>query len=91
MESVSLLGDGNAYNESVFGWGEAGKDIMHNDKIRITFTGKKPRVGYAYCPKWQGGLRGIRYTANSGKWWDLLNYNNPLIKLEVIDNSREIS
>ncbi len=78
---VSSLLDNSAYSEAIYGWGEKESEIRLGQKIRVSFTGLRPKTGYAY--KEEGSWLGIRYTWSSRTWWSLLNYNNPLIKLEV--------
>ena len=85
MNNVALLSN-NAYSEAVNGWGEPSETIRLGQKIRVTFSGLKPKSGYAY--KTKESWLGIRYTWKSMRWWSLLNYNNPLVKLEAqeLDN-----
>jgi hypothetical protein len=78
---VSSLLDNSAYSEAIYGWGEKESEIRLGQKIRVSFTGLRPKTGYAY--KEEGAWLGIRYTWRSMRWWSLLNYNNPLIKLEA--------
>lgn len=78
---VSELLSNSAYDEAINGWGRESERVRLGQKIRVTFTGLKPKVGYAY--KEEGFSLGIRYTWKSMRWWSLLNYNNPLIKLEA--------
>ena len=76
----------NTYEEALFGWGKPSETVRLGQKIRIHRKGLNPKTGYAY--KEDGMWLGIRYTWKSHRWWSLLNYNNPLIKLEVqeLDN-----
>jgi hypothetical protein len=80
MTGTSKLLSTNAYAEAMQ-WSERESEIPLGHKIRITFEGLKPKTGYAY--KQEGAWLGIRYTWKSYRWWSLLNYNNPLIKLEL--------
>ena len=82
MNSAALLSN-NAFNDAVNGWGTPSETIRLGQKIRVTFSGQKPKSGYAY--KAEGSWLGIRYTWKSARWWSLLNYNNPLVKLEAQD------
>lgn len=70
----------------VIGWAVSAKDITNMEKIRVTFTNQKPKTGYAYISKDNGWLN-IRYTKTSMRYWSLLNYNNPLIKLELLKDN----
>jgi len=79
MNTAKLLST-NAYADAM-SWSEREGEIPLGHKIRVTFTGLKPKTGYAY--KEDGAWLGIRYTWKSHRWWSLLNYNNPLIKLEL--------
>jgi hypothetical protein len=86
LESYSLMNTNKllttgAYSEAVEGWSEPSDTIRLGQKIRVTFEGLKPKTGYAY--REDGAWLGIRYTWRSHRWWSLLNYNNPLVKLEV--------
>ena len=80
MQTSKLLSDG-VYSDAVTGWGEKEDEILIGHKIRVTFKGLQPKTGYAY--KEEGAWLGIRYTWRSRRWWSLLNYNNPLVKLEL--------
>ena len=79
LDTAKLLST-SAYSDAME-WERAGEEIRIGQKIRVTFSGLKPKSGYAY--KVEGAWLGIRYTWRSSRWWSLLNYNNPLIKLEV--------
>ena len=81
MKTSDLLNTGGVVGDAITGWGEPSEAIRLGQKIRVTFTGEKPKTGYAY--KEEGVWLGIRYTWRSNRWWSLLNYNNPLIKLEA--------
>ena len=81
MKVENLIG-GNTYADAM-DWEYAGESVRIGQKIRVTFQGLKPKSGYAY--REEGAWLGIRYTWKSMRWWSLLNYNNPLIKLEVQD------
>jgi hypothetical protein len=89
MTILEQMMDTNAYNDALFGWGPASKDVVSGDKIRVTFKNKKPKTGYAY--KTDGQWLGIRYTATAMRWWILLSYNNPLLKLEKFDNGAYVT
>ena len=78
---ISSLLDNSAYSEAIYGWGEKESEIRLGQKIRIEREGLPIKTGYAY--KEEGAWLGIRYTWRSMRWWSLLNYNNPLIKLEA--------
>ena len=78
---AKLLNTGDTYREAVEGWGAKEGEILLGHKIRVTFAGLKPKTGYAY--KEEGSWLGIRYTWRSHRWWSLLNYNNPLTRLEL--------
>jgi hypothetical protein len=80
MDTTKLLSN-SAYQDALYGWEPVSEKIRLGQKIRVTFNGLKPKTGYAY--KEDGAWLGIRYTWKSYRWWSLLNYNNPLIKLEV--------
>ena len=80
MLTNKLLDGGDTYREAMQ-WSEKESEIRLGQKIRVTFNGLKPKTGYAY--KQEGAWLGIRYTWQSMRWWSLLNYNNPLIKLEA--------
>lgn len=80
METAKLISN-SAYKDAIDGWDPVSETIRLGQKIRITFDGIKPKAGYAY--KEDGAWLGIRYTWKSHRWWSLLNYNNPLTKLEV--------
>ena len=80
IDTAKLLRN-SASSDAMNGWGEVSESIRTGQKIRVTFSGLKPKSGYAY--KVEGAWLGIRYTWKSMRWWSLLNYNNPLIKLEV--------
>jgi hypothetical protein len=81
MDTVKLLNTGDTCREAIYGWGAREGEIPLGHKIRVTFQGLAPQSGYAY--KQEGAWLGIRYTWRSAKWWSLLNYNNPLVKLEL--------
>jgi len=83
---VSNLLSSDAYSDAMK-WEQAGQGIGLGHKIRVTFTGLKPKTGYAY--KEEGAWLGVRYTWRSMRWWSLLSYNNPLVKLEVQDMSEQ--
>ena len=78
---VNNLLSSSAYEDAIYGWGKCESEIGLGHKIRVTFTGLAPKAGYAY--KTEGVGLGIRYTWRSSRWWSLLNYNNPLTKLEL--------
>jgi hypothetical protein len=80
MRVNKLLG-GSPYKEALEGWGEPSESIRLGQKIRISREGLPIKTGYAY--KEEGAWLGIRYTWRSHRWWSLLNYNNPLTRLEV--------
>lgn len=80
IDTAKLLNT-SASSDAMNGWGSASDTIRTGQKIRVTFTGAKPKSGYAY--RVDGLWLGIRYTWKSHRWWSLLNYNNPLVKLEV--------
>lgn len=86
MLTSKLLNDGDTYREAMQ-WSKNEDEIRLGQKIRVTFTGLKPKTGYAY--KEDGAWLGIRYTWRSMRWWSLLNYNNPLIKLEAQEMTKE--
>lgn len=79
--STSKLLNTSAYADAMNGWGNCENEVPLGHKIRVTFTGLKSKTGYAY--KEEGAWLGIRYTWKSQRWWSLLNYNNPLEKLEL--------
>lgn len=81
MNTADLLDTTTTAREAIHGWGKAAKDIRIGQKIRVTFSGQESKTGYAYIEEGQG--LGIRYTWRSRRWWSLLNYNNPLTKLEA--------
>jgi hypothetical protein len=81
MKTSELLNSGGVYSDAMNGWGLVEDEILLGHKIRVTFDGLKPKTGYAY--KQEGAWLGIRYRWKSYRWWSLLNYNNPLIKLEL--------
>jgi hypothetical protein len=81
MKTSELLNSGGVYSDAMNGWGLVEDEILLGHKIRVTFDGLSPKTGYAY--KQEGAWLGIRYRWNSHRWWSLLNYNNPLIKLEL--------
>lgn len=81
MEVNKLISGNDTYREALEGWGKVEEEVKIGHKIRVTFKGLKPKTGYAY--KEEGAWLGIRYTWKSMRWWSLLNYNNPLIKLEL--------
>lgn len=80
MKVANLIG-GNAYREAIEGWAKVEDSVRLGQKIRIEREGLPPKTGYAY--KEEGAWLGIRYTWKSMRWWSLLNYNNPLTKLEA--------
>lgn len=80
METKQIISTG-AYGQALQGWGEPSDEVRLGQKIRVTFEGLKPKTGYAY--REDGFWLGIRYKWNANRWWSLLNYNNPLTKLEV--------
>jgi hypothetical protein len=80
MLTNKLLNTNNVFQDAM-SWSERESEIPLGHKIRVTFSGLKPKTGYAY--KQEGAWLGIRYTWKSMRWWSLLNYNNPLIKLEL--------
>lgn len=79
MNNSKLLGS-NAYAQAMV-WDQAGESVRVGQKIRVTFQGLPTKSGYAY--RQEGSWLGIRYAWKSMRWWSLLNYNNPLVKLEV--------
>jgi len=79
MNTSEVLGS-NTYAQAM-AWEQAGESVRIGQKIRVTFLGLSAKSGYAY--RQEGAWLGIRYTWKSMRWWSLLNYNNPLIKLEV--------
>jgi hypothetical protein len=79
MNTKELLG-GNTYAQAM-AWEQAGESVRIGQKIRVTFQGLPAKSGYAY--RQEGAWLGIRYTWKSMRWWSLLNYNNPLTKLEA--------
>jgi hypothetical protein len=79
MKTNELLG-GNTYTQAM-AWELAGESVRIGQKIRVTFQGLPAKSGYAY--REEGTWLGIRYTWKSMRWWSLLNYNNPLTKLEA--------
>jgi len=85
MDTSKLLG-GNTYEQAI-AWEQAGESVRIGQKIRVTFQGLAPKSGYAY--RQEGAWLGIRYTWKSMRWWSLLNYNNPLNKLEVQELTSE--
>ena len=80
MKVADLLSN-NAYKEALEGWSKVEDSVRLGQKIRIERENLPIKTGYAY--KEEGAWLGIRYTWRSMRWWSLLNYNNPLIKLEV--------
>ena len=91
MNLTELLdGKQNAYNEAVNGWGVFfDEKVNDNDKIRVTFEGKKAKTGYAY--KQLKNYSGIRYTKTTSRWYHLINYRNPLVKLELQEGKNWIT
>ena len=88
MKVSDLLGGSvSPYKEALEGWGEPSERIRLGQKIRITRQGLPIKTGYAY--KEEGKWLGIRYTWRSHRWWSLLNYNNPLVKLEAQELDKE--
>jgi len=82
MKTSELLGGSvSPYKEALEWGGEPSERIRQGQMIRITREGLKPKTGYAY--KEENCWLGIRYTWRSSRWWSLLNYNNPLTKLEA--------
>ena len=79
MNIHSVLGS-DAYTDAME-WERAAAEVRIGQKIRVTFQGLAPKSGYAY--REEEAWLGIRYTWKSMRWWSLLNYNNPLLKLEV--------
>ena len=88
MDTTKLLSN-SAYQDALYGWEPVSEKIRLGQKIRITFDGIKPKTGYAY--KEEGSWLGIRYTWRSNRWWSLLNYNNPLNKLEVEEDGNYVT
>jgi hypothetical protein len=86
MKVANLLNN-NAYKEAIEGWSKVEDRVRLGHKIRIEREGLPIKTGYAY--KEEGAWLGIRYTWRSRRWWSLLNYNNPLIKLEAQELDRE--
>lgn len=86
MLTNKLLNTNNVFQDAM-SWSERESEIRLGQKIRVTFTGLKPKTGYAY--KQERAWLGIRYTWKSMRWWSLLNYNNPLIKLEAQEMTGE--
>jgi hypothetical protein len=80
MKVADLLSN-NAYKEALEGWSKVEDSVRLGQKIRIERENLPIKTGYAY--KEEGAWLGIRYTWRSMRWWSLLNYNNPLIKLEA--------
>jgi len=80
MKVANLLSN-DTYKEALEGWNEPSERVRIGQKIRINREGLPTKTGYAY--KEAGAWLGIRYTWRSMRWWSLLNYNNPLIKLEA--------
>jgi len=78
---ISIDGDSNAYREAIYGWGVALEQVQDGEKIRVTFGKDKPKTGYAYLKN--RNFPGVRYTKTSMRWWELLQYHKPLIRLEV--------
>ena len=78
---IEKLLSNNTVIDAMEGWGEPSEAIRLGQKIRVTFSGLPAKTGYAY--RETGAWLGIRYTWRSHRWWSLLNYNNPLIKLEA--------
>lgn len=78
---VESLANGSAYKDALEGWSKVEDHVRIGQKIRIEREGLPSKTGYAY--KEDGAWLGIRYTWRSYRWWSLLNYNNPLTKLEV--------
>ena len=85
MNTSEVLGN-NTYAQAM-AWEQAGESVRIGQKIRVTFKGERAKTGYAY--REEGAWLGIRYTWKSMRWWSLLNYNNPLIKLEAQDLTSE--
>ena len=85
MNLNQLLG-GNTYAQAM-AWDQAGESVRIGQKIRVTFQGLAAKSGYAY--RQEGACLGIRYTWKSMRWWSLLNYNNPLVKLEMQELTSE--
>jgi hypothetical protein len=85
MDTSEVLGS-STYAQAM-AWEQAGESVRIGQKIRVTFKGERAKIGYAY--RQEGAWLGIRYTWKSMRWWSLLNYNNPLIKLEVQDLTSE--
>ena len=82
--SYSIVdGDSNAYTDAIYGWGVALEQVADGQKIRVTWKGKKPKTGYAYLENRH--YSGIRLTRTSNRWYELLRYQTPLIKLEIED------
>lgn len=86
MKVEKLLG-GDTYREAVEGWGKVADSVRLGHKIRIEREGLPTKTGYAY--KQEGAWLGIRYTWKSMRWWSLLNYNNPLTKLEAQESDEK--
>lgn len=80
MKVADILSN-NAYKEALEGWSKVEDSVRLGQKIRIEREDLPIKTGYAY--KEEGAWLGIRYTWRSMRWWSLLNYNNPLIKLEA--------
>ena len=80
--SYSMIdGDSNAYTEAIYGWGVALDQVTDGQKIRVTWKRDKPKTGYAYLA--DRHYPGVRLTRTSSRWYHLLQYHNPLIRLEV--------
>jgi len=80
--SYSIVdGDSDAFTEAIYGWGEALEQVNDGQRIRITWRGKKPKTGYAYLE--DRHTPGIRLTRTTSKWYQLLQYHTPLVKLEI--------
>ena len=78
---VERLLSGDTYKDAIEGWSRVENRVRIGQKIRIGREGLPSKTGYAY--KEEGAWLGIRYTWRSHRWWSLLNYNNPLERLEV--------
>lgn len=78
--NLSIDGDTNAYTDAIYGWGVALEQVKDGEKIRVSFGKDKPKSGYAYLK--HKNNPGVRYTKTSMRWWELLQYGKPLVRLE---------
>ncbi len=90
MSVLNLIdGDSNAYKEAIYGWGVPLEQVADGQKIRVTFKGERAKTGYAYLANRQ--FPGIRWTKTSRRWWELLRYQKPLVKLEIQDGENWVT